>query len=207
MASKLPDRLRRGALLLALCWPAFAAAQDGTELMLCGSSSQAANGAGFVDTLPGTNPLPPSGGDTSACMPVRSFDTTLSSAPPPSGGGGGGAGAPRVGKITVVMPAGVNAARISGLVGSAAEVASLTLLRTRSGTEGPGANRRAEFAIVLASATIDSTQTSISAGPDGPTETIVIAYRRIRWLYWLDPLAGGAPSSDLCFNLATAGLC
>lgn len=207
MASKLPDRLRHGALLLALCWPAFAAAQDGTELMLCGSSSQAADGAGFVDTLPGTNPLPPSDGDTSACMPVQSFDTTLSSAPPPSGGGGGGAGAPRLGKISVVMPAGVNAARISGLVGSGAQVDSLTLLRTRSGTGGPGASRRIEFAIVLANATIDSTQTSTTAGPDGPTETIVLAYRRIRWQYWLDPLAGGPPSSDLCFNLATAGLC
>lgn len=203
MASNRLDPLRRGALLLALCGPALAAAQDASELMLCGSGSQAGNGAGFVDTLPGANPAAPPGGNTSACMPVLAFDTGVAAVPSTTGGG---FGPPRLGKITVVMPSGANAARISGLVGSGALVANLTLLRTRTGPAGPGINRAAEFALVLADATIDSTQTSITTSAARPTETIVLGYRRIRWQSWLDPLAGGAPSAELCYDIPTRAL-
>jgi hypothetical protein len=206
MVSKRPERRRWLAAVAALLLPLAAVAQQELELMLCGSSSTASNGAGFVDTLPGSNPQAPAGGTTAACMPVQFFDTGLSRSPPPPGSSGADSlGAPVVGKVTVVMPSGPNAVRLSALLARGAPVGNLTLLRTVRATAG-GA-RQVAFAVVLADATIDSSQTSALAGGDTPTETIVIGYARIRWSSWLDPLAGGAPSSSLCYDAAARLIC
>jgi hypothetical protein len=203
MASRRPDPrrpARAAAFAIALLLPLAALAQDQPELMLCGSGSTANNGAGFIDTLAGPNPPAPPGGTTNACMPVLSFDTGLTRSAPV----GPSPGAPRPGKITVVMPSGPNAVRLSALLGRGTIVADLSLLRTvRSG----GGARRLAFAVVLRDAVVESSQTSALRGDDAPIETIVLNYQRIRWLHWLDPLAGTAPTSELCFNAAMAQTC
>lgn len=203
MASRRPDRPRpalAATLVAALLLPLPALAQDAPELMLCGSGDTANNGAGFIDTLQGPNPPAPPGGNTNACMPVLSFDTGLTRSTPV----GPSPGAPRPGKITVVMPSGPNAVRLSALLGRGTSVADLSLLRTVRTTAGA---RRLAFAVVLANAVIESSQTSALRGDDAPVETIVLNYQRIRWLHWLDPLAGTAPTSNLCYNAAMAQLC
>jgi hypothetical protein len=201
MASKRPDRRRPAlAVALLLLLPLAVLAQNGPELMLCGSGDTSSNGAGFIDTVDGPNPPAPPGGTTTACMRVSSFDTGLTRPAQV----GPNPGAPRPGKITVVMPSGPNAVRLSALLGRGAEVADLSLLRTVRISGGP---RRLAFAVVLANAVIESSQTSALRGDDAPIETIVLNYERIRWLHWLDPLAGTAPTSNLCYNAVTAQTC
>jgi hypothetical protein len=201
MASRrLDPRWRFALVAAAVLLPPVSLAQSTPELMLCGSGSTASSGAGFIDTLPGPNPPAPPGGTTNACMPVLSFDTGITrpvaAGPDP--------GAPRPGKMTVVMPSGPNAVRLSALLGRGTRVADLSLLRTVR--QGTGA-RRPAFAVVLANATVESSQTSALRGAVAPIETIVLNYQRIRWLHWLDPLAGTGPTSDHCFNAATNATC
>lgn len=186
--------------MAALLLPVAATAQQSPELMLSGSSSLASNGAGFIDTVPGPNPSAPPGGTTTACMPVMSFDTGLTRSAPV----GPSPGTPRPGKITVVMPSGPNAVRLSALLGRGTAVADLSLLRT---VRDPNGARRLAFAIVLTSAVVESSQTSALRGDDAPIETIVLNFQRIRWVHWLDPLAGTAPTSNLCYNASTNLTC